>query len=458
MKRLIKHILREHLQEINEMKKMTTPEFIEKVKVIYGDKYDYSEVDYNGSSKNVEIICKIHGPFFKSPANHLKGQGCPICGLKERNKKLSSNTEDFIDNSKKIHGEKYNYSKVKYKNSTTKVEIICPEHGPFLQLPPSHLVGNGCDKCARQVQSQRQKLSQQEFISRLKKIHGEKYGFDKSIYTGRDGSTIISCPLHGDVEDKINGVLEGEGCPLCAGKRRTNDQIKSMIQNIHGDLYDLSKVKFKNNETPITLVCQTHGDFQVKPESIFYQSTGCQKCNGHNLSNEEWIERAKNVHHNKYTYDKFNYINAITKTIVTCTKHGDFSITPNDHINSGNGCPNCNESRGEKLIDVLLTNNKIKSIRQYKFIDCTNKLKGSSCRKLPFDFYVPNKNTCIEYDGRGHFEPIGAWGGDESFQKRKKLDKIKNKYCEENGIKLIRIPYTMKKEDIEPYILKELGI
>ena len=455
MKDLIRHILREHTREIGEIKKTTTPEFIEKAKVIHGNKYDYSKVDYKGNAKNVEIICKIHGPFIKSPANHLKGQGCPICALKERNKKLSSNTEDFIERAKELHGEKYDYSKVNYKNSTTKVEIICPKHGPFLQVHSSHLAGNGCDKCAREVQSERQKLSQDEFINKLEKIHGEKYGFDKSIYTGRKGSTIITCPTHGDVEVKINGLLEGEGCPLCAGRRRTNDDIIQMIRKIHGDRYDYSKVNFKNNKIPITLICPKHGEFKLRPESIIYQSAGCPKCSGRNLSNDEWIDRAKQIHGSKYDYSKFNYINAITKTTVICPKHGEFQISPNDHINNENGCAYCNESKGEKLIDGLLTKHEVKSIRQYKFLDCTNEIKGSGCRKLPFDFYLPEMNIAIEYDGQQHYVPV--WG-EEGFKNIQRTDKLKNQYCKKNGIKLIRIPYTMKKEEIEPYILKELGI
>jgi very-short-patch-repair endonuclease len=80
---------------------------------------------------------------------------------------------------------------------------------------------------------------------------------------------------------------------------------------------------------------------------------------------------------------------------------------------------------------------------------------GKFCVKLPFDFYVPSTKTVIEYDGQQHFVPV--WG-QESFENVQRTDKIKNQYCKKNGIKLIRIPYTMKKEEIEPYILKELGI
>jgi very-short-patch-repair endonuclease len=123
----------------------------------------------------------------------------------------------------------------------------------------------------------------------------------------------------------------------------------------------------------------------------------------------------------------------------------------------GQGCPFCNESKGEALVDNILKSSNVNFIRQYKFTDCTNKKEGRFCRKLPFDFYIPESNTCIEYDGIQHFQSVSNFGGDEMFEQVKRKDEIKNQYCEENGIKLIRIPYTMKNEDIEPYILQELG-
>jgi hypothetical protein len=112
------------------------------------------------------------------------------------------------------------------------------------------------------------------------------------------------------------------------------------------------------------------------------------------------------------------------------------------------------ESRGEKLIDKILTNKNIEYVRQKKFSDCVSK-RGKICRKLPFDFYVPDYNVCLEYDGRQHFEPVY---GEEQLEIQKFIDNLKDEYCKENGINLIRVPYTMKKEEIEPYVLKELGV
>ena len=112
------------------------------------------------------------------------------------------------------------------------------------------------------------------------------------------------------------------------------------------------------------------------------------------------------------------------------------------------------ESRGERFVKTILTNNNISFDTQKKFTDCTSK-RGKYCKKLPFDFYLPTFNSCIEYDGRQHFEPVY---GDEQLKIQQTIDNLKNLYCLNKGIKLIRIPYTMKKEDIESYILSELGM
>jgi len=92
--------------------KSTTEEFIEKAKKINGDKYDYSKVDYNNSKEKVTIICKIHGDFFQTPSGHLKGDGCKKCATETTAEKNKSNTFDFIEKAKKIHGDKYDYSMV----------------------------------------------------------------------------------------------------------------------------------------------------------------------------------------------------------------------------------------------------------------------------------------------------------------------------------------------------------
>ena len=128
------------------MKKiLTNEEWIKRAIKKHGNKYDYSKVEYKGWNQKVCIICPIHGEFWQNPTSHIAKQqkrGCPKCG-----KSNAKTTEQFIREAKQIHGDKYDYSKVKYVNNITKVCIICPEHGEFLQIPYMHLRGNGCIKC-----------------------------------------------------------------------------------------------------------------------------------------------------------------------------------------------------------------------------------------------------------------------------------------------------------------------
>ena len=128
-------------------KKSTTSEFIKKAKETHKDKYDYSNVSYVKSNQKVEILCKVHGLFLQKPMEHLANGGCRECGRELANKKRKSTTKDFIMNAEKIHENKYDYSNVDYVHNKTKVEIICKIHGIFLQSPHDHLQGNNCYKC-----------------------------------------------------------------------------------------------------------------------------------------------------------------------------------------------------------------------------------------------------------------------------------------------------------------------
>ena len=122
--------------------KLTTEEFIKRAKLVHGDKYDYSLVDYKKTTEKVKIICSVHGIFEQTPKAHLNKRGCPMCS---RNKKETNSS--FIEKAKLVHGDKYDYSLVNYVNNKTKVKIICSVHGVFEQIPNAHLNDQGCPKC-----------------------------------------------------------------------------------------------------------------------------------------------------------------------------------------------------------------------------------------------------------------------------------------------------------------------
>lgn len=301
-------------------------------------------------------------------------------------------TSSFIGKAKQIHGDKYDYSKINYINNATKVEIICKEHGPFWQAPSSHLSGSGCKKCANQ-KAKTPYYSTEEFIEMAKIIHGESLDYSKINYSGAYKEIILICPIHGEFTKKAFKVLAGQGCP---------------------------------------------------------------KCNGYNMTTEDFIKEANKVHNNKYNYSESIYETCNKKIKIICPEHGEFYTAIRHHL-AGRGCPNCKESRGDVKIREWLDTNNIKFETQKTFEDC--KLECN----LRFDFYLPDYNLCIEFDGRQHYIPF-SFSPDKSKETMetnlelvKKRDAIKNRYCKENKINLLRVSYIEIK-NISNILKKEIEL
>jgi len=306
----------------------------------------------------------------------------------------------------------------------------------------------------------RQRMTTDEFIEKAKEVHGDKYTYDNVDYKGAGEFVNITCPKHGDFTQIASSHLLGRGCRDCnyENHRFNTDEFIERAKKVHGDKYTYDNVDYKTNKENVYITCPKHGDFPQQP-STHLQGAGCPKCSheSRRYNTDEFIEKAKKVHGDKYTYDDVDYKGAHTLVNITCPKHGDFPQSPSNHL-QGNGCPTCLEPKGELIIAKLLNTLEIQFVRQKKFQDCKNLKVGRYCRRLPFDFYLPEFNTVIEYDGEQHFKPIEKRGGEERFKKTQINDEIKNKYCKENGIKMIRIPYTIKFDDILPLIKKKLQI
>ena len=200
--------------------KLTTREFIDKARSIHGDFYDYSLVEYIGSKSKVTITCPIHGEFEQLPNSHLRGYGCKQCGSNSRVKIRTSNTEEFIQKAKKIHGNKYDYTKTNYANSKVKVTIVCSIHGDFYQIPNTHLSGRGCPNCKGDNLSQRQIYTTDKFIDKAKNIHGDNYDYSKVEYIDSITKVTITCPVHGEFQQIPSSHLIGHGCPECADENK----------------------------------------------------------------------------------------------------------------------------------------------------------------------------------------------------------------------------------------------
>lgn len=222
------------------------------------------------------------------------------------------------------------------------------------------------------------------------------------------------------------------------GKKLTREEFidKSII--IHNSKYCYDNLNYINNKTKIKIICPIHGEFEQEAGSHL-KGNGCSKCSGKNLTTDEFIEKSKTKHGDKYDYSLVKYYGSFNKIKIICPIHGEFEQSSDKHI-KGHGCLLCKESKGEREIRVYLENLKIGFRQQYIFYMCRDK------NPLPFDFYIPELNTCIEFDGRQHFEIIDRWGGEAGLIDQQKKDEIKNKYCLENNIRLLRVSY---KENIK---------
>lgn len=284
------------------------------------------------------------------------------------------------------------------------------------------------------------RLNTKEFIKRAKKIHADNYEYTLVHYENtRTKIKIICKPCNLVFEQKPNNHLNGQGCPNCYGnKTSTTEQFIRKAEKIHNGIYDYTLCTYKNARAKIKIICKTHGIFEQSPNGHL-SGLGCPTCGGvKKLTKLEFITRAKNIHGNLYNYDKFEYINNKTKSDILCLEHGIFKQTPDAHINRFHGCPVCKISVGEKRIRNILIEKNISFVMEHSFEDCRN---PKTNYKLRFDFYLPNLNTCIEYDGPQHYGhklngKLQYNDTDIHFR-----DNVKNKYCETNNIKLIRIPY-----------------
>ena len=334
---------------------------------------------------------------------------------------------DFINQSKKIHGDKFNYLLVDYKNNKTKVKIICKEHGVFEQIPQNHLKGQGCVKC-------KMIFDTDGFIKKSNKIHN-KYNYSLVNYKDTYTKVKIICKEHGVFEQRPNDHLNGHGCPMCANNiKKTIKEFIDESNIIHNNKYNYSLVDYKNNKNKVKIICKEHGEFTQKPNDHL-NGLGCPKCGKtKRLTKEEFIDCSNIIHNNKYNYSLVDYKNNKTKVKIICPIHGIFEQRPLHHMNNI-GCPKCNESKGEKKIRKILENKNIKYKTQKTFDRCKYK------RKLKFDFYLPDYNVCIEYDGEQHTNKNHYFNIKNNYEKQKIKDDIKTKYCIDNKIKLIRINY-----------------
>lgn len=287
------------------------------------------------------------------------------------------------------------------------------------------------------------------FISKCNIIHNNKYDYSLINYKNARTKIKILCPIHGIFEQSPESHIRNHGCPKCNGGVKLSQEFFIKKSNdFHKNKYDYSLVRYENSSTKIKILCPIHGVFEQRPnEHLKY---GCEKCGiekrslTKTLTNKEFIKKSNLIHNSKYDYSKTIYTGHINYVTIICSIHGEFRQKANSHLN-GCGCPSCRQSKGELKITKFLIENKIKFTPQKRFKDCIN------IKPLPFDFYLPEYNLCIEYDGIQHYKRMYK----TNLENIMLNDKIKTEYCsgQDEKPKLIRISY-IDFNNIENILIK----
>lgn len=242
-------------------------------------------------------------------------------------------------------------------------------------------------------------------------------------------------------------------------KKLTQQQFEYKSNLVHNNLYDYSKSVYIDNNTYVTIICNVegHGEFPQIPSSHM-NGNGCPKCAGNEKLTKQQFEDKSNLVHNKFFCDGYTdviYIDNRTPVDIKCPVegHGIFTQTPSSHMN-GNGCPKCRNSRGETETERILIKYNIAYEKQKKFDYCKHK------NRLPFDFYLIDRNILIEFDGEQHFNKRSRFNKKfNNFESIQRNDKIKTDYCINNNIELIRIHYKeFRNKNIENYLKNKLNI
>lgn len=416
------------------MKKLTYEKIVEKARKIHGNTYVYpcDMIDRKTKDGKYPIICKIHGEFWQTLGNHYKGCGCPKCA---GNAKL--NTKEYIEKIKRvINNDNITYEKVEYINNVTPIKLSCKLHGTFNIYPTSTHKGLMCPECQKQALSDKFRKTTEEFVAKVSEMFGNKYDYSKVNYIDANTKVCIICPKHGEFWKLPNHHLRGQGCPKCSQEhlwdKREKVTTKGFVQKakeIHHDKYDYSQIKYVNSDTKIKIICKEHGAFYQLPYAHL-NGQGCPICGKlklrkeFQLTKEQFIEKARQMHWGKYDYSKVNYINYKTKVEIICPKHGSFWQTPSCHFKC-NGYPTC---KGEKSTSIQEKEvcNYIKSITK----NVINENDRQVIKPFELDIYLPFENIAFEYDGL-YWHQSNKTGKDYHLNK--------TKLCEENRIKLFHI-------------------
>lgn len=430
--------------------KLTQKTFLERIQKVHGDLYTTDLAVYERADKRVTMVCKIHGEFHIPPNKLFAGFGCQLCSKERVKVSLSGDTETFCKSAKKIHGDKYDYSRVVYVSNTKKVAIICPVHGEFLQAPSCHvrkLRPTGCPTCASELKKgngSEVKLDNLKAALKQIKVDNPDVTFSAGSSISVHGSIKVVCPVHGDYTRKIYKALKEVKleCPMCEAVKSFESRASELHKGkytYHGD--------YKSLRGRVRITCPIHGDFYQKAEGHLTLGFGCKKC-GHveqglgksRGSGLRFIEKSAAIHGDTYDYSKTVYSSCFEKVIIICKTHGEFLQSPDAHL-AGKGCNKCahHVSKAETEIGDFIESQGFKVIRNSRDVISPKEI----------DLYIPELSLAIEYNGvHWHSEEFSR--GSESLIE-------KTNECAKQGIRLIHVNSDESMEVVKKTIKSMLS-
>lgn len=406
-------------------------------------------MNYINNYTLINIKCKQHDIFKRTPQSHLNGAGCDKCDNKKSNKKLTQ--EEFIERANEIHKSKYDYSRVIYVNMRSRVKIICPIHKKFKQRAKDHLNGCGCVQCSHQ------RYTTEEWIEIAKGKHNNFYDYSLVDYKLAELEVTIICSEHGKFEQRAGTHLKGGGCIKC-GRRKQASKVMNTLEDFifrslekHGNEYDYSETEYDPKK--VSIRCAIHGIFRQNPHNHM-RGKKCKKCSNQLINHSEekrllreqkFIKDAIDIYGDIYDYSKLNYINSHTEVRIICKQHKSFYLLPYHHLHSNCGCPKCLPTSYSKVsIDWLKhvsleENIKIKHFEnsgEFKIPNSNYKADGY-CKKTNtiYEFhgcFFHGCQDCFDYDKENKL--IHKTFG-ELYEKTKKREK----FIKEQGFNLVTI-------------------
>lgn len=290
-------------------------------------------------------------------------------------------------------------------------------------------------------------IQREEAISLAMQRHGDKYDYSQYTYKNFTTKGVILCPKHGPFEMTFrNHAEQGQGCPKCAGRGLSTEEVVERFRETHGGYYDYSKVTFTRMHDNVTIICPRHGEFPQTP-SKHINGRGCRKCateRSHEkarLPLEEFVRRGEIAHKGKYDYRNVHYSNLHDTVEIICPKHGKFQQRAQDHL-KGHGCPGCgyNISHNEQHIYEYVCN----IVGKENVVQRNRTVMGG---RHEIDIYVPSRKIGIEYNGMvWHSE---KYGKDRNYH----LNKLEA--CNKAGVRLIQI-YEDEYTDHETAVLARI--